>query len=435
MRSAPGAGANLVDRRLTRRSGVEEGGYNGPDTFLGSLVRADFSDAALYRWALEQPMVMDEAEPADATIAAAPPADDSLVARSFAVLSSDLADPNAVMMRMRVYPPGYTCESGTFQTYLGGAFNLAGYGERLAIEKAGYHRIEDYHYGTSAIRKSAVLIDGQNDPSFLQVRGRFVRALLGDVLDYAELRTDRGASPDACSHVASSVDSTRRVLFVDRRYFLLCDTLSSSAGSHSYDWLLHGATGGGSFEQDTGARTARWTKPSGAKLFMQLLTPGTLSTEPLVENDFIDQDDEQGRAEPYAKATAEGTQAQFLAVLYPLDGAMTEPTVTSLSVTGAVAARITGGASDGTVVVALRTSAGSLSHEGEYLCDTDALLCMYKLDDQGQPAYLAMVDGTSAQLFGTSYALSLSAPGTALLRAAPGGPEFVEAVEIPPEGG
>ncbi|RLB65349.1 MAG: hypothetical protein DRI90_02235 [Deltaproteobacteria bacterium] len=409
------------------------GGYNSPDAFLGSLVRPDFPDAALYQWALEQPVLMDDTPPADPSIVAAPPTEHSQVVRGYALLSSDLTDPQAVAMRMRVFPPGYSCESGTFQTYQGGAFNIAGYGQRLAIEKAGYHRIEDYHYGTSAQRKNTILIDGQNDPSYLQVRGVFSRSLLTGSLDYAELHTDLSASPESSAYVTQGVDLTRRVIFVDRRYFVIADSLASTTGSHDYDWLLHGATGGGSFAQDEGAGSATWTKPGGERLLLQLLSSATLSSEQLIEPDFIDQDDDQGRPEPYIKATTQGAAAQFLAVLYPLDDGMGDPGIAPLSVTGAAAGEITGGASDGTVVVALRTGTSPLAHQGAYLCDTDGSLCLYKLDDQGEPETLLMVDGTSAALFGTTFSITLGSPGTALLRAAPGGPEVIESTEIAPE--
>jgi hypothetical protein len=412
--------------------GFFEGGYNGHDTFLASLVRSDFPDAGLYRWALDHPLAMEDAEPADPAIAAVPPARSSHVSQSFAVLSSDLADPDAVTMRLRVYPPGYACESGTFQTYLAGAFNLAGYGERLAIEKGGYHRIEDYHYGTSAIRKSVVLVDGASDPSFLQVRGRFVSSLLGGVLDYAELETDRASSPDSSSYVSAGVDLTRRVMFVDRSYFVMLDTLSADGGSPSYDWLLHGATGGGTFAQDEASSTARWIKPGGEQLLLRMLTDATWSTESLVETDFIDFDDDQGLDEPYVKLTTQGSESQYLAVLYPLDTGMSEPAIETLAVSGAAVGRISGGASSGTVVVAVPTTTVPLSHEGEYLCDTDARLCLYKLDAGGAPEYLLMVDGTSAQLFGETFSISLPSRGTALLRAGSGAPELVEAAAIAP---
>ncbi|MBW2456005.1 MAG: hypothetical protein JRI68_15920, partial [Deltaproteobacteria bacterium] len=148
-----------------------------------------------------------------------------------------------------------------------------------------------------------------------------------------------------------------------------------------------------------------------------------------------DQDDDQGLAEPYIKATAQGSAAQFLAVLYPLDDGMSEPTIAPMTVTGAAAGEITGGASSGSVVVAMRTGSTPLSHEGGYLCDTDGALCLYKLDDQGEPEYLLLVDGTSAALFGTSFSISLSSVGTAVLRATTGGPELIEATVIPPESG
>lgn len=166
-----------------------------------------------------------------------------------------------------------------------------------------------------------------------------------------------------------------------------------------------------------------------------MLTDAAWSTESLLETDFIDFDDDAGLAEPYVKLTTQGAETQYLAVLYPLGFAMSEPTIETLSVSGAAAGKITGGASSGTAVVAVPTSTAPLAHDGELLCDSDARLCLYELDDGGAPESLLMVDGTSAQLFGTSYSISLASRGTALLRAGAGGPELIEASVVAPSGG
>ncbi len=412
--------------------GLFEGGYNGPDEFLAELVRPEFPDAGLYRWALEQPVAVADASPADPSISADPPTVHSHVARSYAVFSSDLADPNAVMMRMRVFPPGYGNGAGTFQTYLGGAFNIAGYGERLVIEKAGYHREEDYHHATSARRKSVVLLDDTSDESWVQVRGQFTSALLTGPVDYAELRTDAASSPEVASHAELGVDQTRRVFFVDRRFFIIVDTLESSTGDHQYDWLLHGATGGGSFVQDGAAGSALWTKPDGQRLLLRLVTPATFSEPAPTEVDYIDFDDDTGLAEPYVQARSGGTLVHFLAVVYPLDDAMTEPTITELTVNDAVAVEISGGASTGSVVVALRTGSAPLAPTAGFLCDTDALLCLYKLDAQSEPESLTIVEGTTGQLQSTAFQITLPSSGTAALVDAPGGPELTTATTLPP---
>ena len=190
--------------------GFFEGGYNSPDSFLSRLVRPDFPDAALYRWAIEHPVEMTEVDLYDPSIASAGPLDNTVVEHAYAVMSSDLSSPNAVTMRMRAFPPGPACQSGTFQTYLGGAFNIAAYGQRMAIERGGYHRVDDYDEGTSQRRKNTILIDEQNDPSFMQVRAWFRRYLTSGPFDYAELQTDLDSSHASSAYVAGDVDLTRR---------------------------------------------------------------------------------------------------------------------------------------------------------------------------------------------------------------------------------
>jgi len=84
------------------------------------------------------------------------------------------------------------------------------------------------------------------------------------------------------------------------------------------------------------------------------------------------------------------------------------------------------------VVVALRTGAGALAFVVGFLCDTDALLCVYKLDDQSNPEHLAIVEGTTGQLQGTGFQIDLTALGTAALLDDSGGPQPIQAPTLPP---
>ncbi|MBN2584963.1 MAG: heparinase II/III family protein [Planctomycetes bacterium] len=410
-----------------------EGGYNAPDTFLAALVRPEFDDAPYYRWSLQHPNALSGYTVADSSVAAAAIPDNSHVARSYAVFSSDLGDSDAVMMRMRVFPSGYWCESGTFQTYLAGAFNLSAYGERMVIEKAGYHRVASYNLGISTQRKSVVMLDGQNEPSQEMPRGSFTRALLTPALDYAEMRLDLDGSPGTSAFKQLQVNQTRRVLFADKKLFIIADALASGTGSHQYDWLLQGCTGGGTYASDATARTATWTKPGGQRLLAKMVTPAEFNTDPLYETDYIDVNTSDGRAEPYLRARTTGAAAHYLAILCPLDVGAAEPTITEItSVAGASIAKISGGPISGQLVVALRTGAAPLVHNAEFLADSDALITVYKLDAGGEPEYLAVVDGTSASLHGTSMAVNLGAQGTAALRNEPGGAVLYESSPIPP---
>ena len=417
----------------TMPQGFFEGGYNSPDTFLGSLVRPEYDDASQYLWSLYHPNTLGGFSIADPSVQQAAIPFNSHVTRSYAVFSSDLGDPEAVMMRMRVFPPGYWCESGTFQTYLGGAFNICGYGQRLVIEKAGYTR-EEYHFGTSMQRKSVVMIDGQNDPSYMQVRGAFRRALLTPAVDYAEMQTDLDGTHAGSAYKQKQVNLTRRTLFADKKVFLISDTLVSTTGSHQYDWLLQGCTGGGTYTKDNSGRTALWTKPGGERLLLKMITPAEFNTTDLYEADYIDKNDATGREEPYLRARTNGSTVHYLALVCPLDAGTAEPTITEIgTVPGAVVAKISGGPISGDLVVALRTGAAPLVHNADFLADSDALITAYKLDAGGQVQYLAMVEGTTASLDGTAFAINLPEPGAAALLEEPGGPKLYVSTSVPPE--
>lgn len=410
------------------------GGYNNADGFLHSLVRSDFPDAALYRWALEHPVsILDTDDLADPTIAPAPPATDSVVRQSYAVLSSDPADPEAVMMRLRVFPPEQVLQ-WTFQTYLGGAFNIAGYGERLAIEKAGYGRVASYNLGISQQRKNCIMINGLNNVADHMVRGRFTRSLLTPAFQYAEMQTDLASTSSNSSYVQTQTDLTRRAIFIDRRLFLVADTLSSATGEHQFDWLLHGATGGNTdgdaFTKDNAARTAVWTRPSGVRLWTKMISPADFNDELLYETDYIDKNDSTGQPEPYLRARTTGAAVDYLALLYPLDAGAAAPVVTDLQITGGAAVAVTGGMHAGTLVIALRTGAGRLEPAGDFRASSDARICIYKLDATGTPEFLAVVDGTDAALAGSPLAFSLDHPAAAVQHMEAGAPALHVATEV-----
>jgi hypothetical protein len=394
-------------------------GFNLTDNwFLPQLVRSDIPDAGLYRWSLEHPVdILDPDDLPDPAIAPEPPDGDSRVTQNYAMFSSNREDPNAVAMRMRVYPPDYNMGAGTFQTYLGGAINVAGYGERLVIEKAGYHRVEDYWYGTSQMRKSCILINGENDRASSQVRGSIPKAILAPGYDYAEMRTDLEATSQYSSYVETGTNLTRRVLFIDDKLLILADTLDSTTGAQQFDWLLHGATGGNpapdAYVQDNQARRAVWTKPSGVRLWHQMITDAQFNDEPLFETDYIELVDDEGVPEPYLRARTNGQNVQYLALVYPLPAGAADPVVTPLTLANGVAAKITGGVHDGEVVVALRTGPGRLDPQGEFGVSTDAQLCAYRIDAQGDAQMLAMIDGADADLVGTPLALDLGQTSTA----------------------
>ena len=413
---------------------TDAGSYWSADTFLGELVRSGFDDAGLYRWALEYPNdLLSQTELADETIQAQAPASDSCVTSSYAVLSSDLEDPDAVMMLMRVLTPDAVCGSGSYLGYWNGHFNINGYGERLAIDKEGYKMDldgdedvdnDDYLLCTSQKRRNTVTVEETNDANYKQPRGEFTWKLLAPPpVDYVQMETDLNETPTSSAYYTNSVELTRRVFFIEETFFIIVDTLESGAGSKTYDWLLHGATGGntaeGHFVQDNNNLKATWEKTSGVSFLCQMIGSSTVTfnaTE-LNELDFIECEapvtQEDGIEEPYIRARTSGTKVHYLVVLYPLDDEAPAPTITEITtVTDGKILKISGGPLGGDVVVAVNTGTGSLSHNNDFLADTNALITLYKLDAQEDSEYLVIVDGTSAELYGTSFDIDLGSTGT-----------------------
>ena len=119
------------------------------------------------------------------------------------------------------------------------SFLLYAAGEMLALD-AGYINFENHGKVNRGANHNLVLVDGQGPPLFTaqgQAIGggndAFIRdSFISDNGDYAEV------------HAAySGVDFIRRMLFVDRHYFLLADALSSDK-ERAYEWRLHGNGGG-----------------------------------------------------------------------------------------------------------------------------------------------------------------------------------------------
>ena len=79
-------------------------------------------------------------------------------------------------------------------------------------------------------------------------------------------------------------------------------------------------------------------------------------------------------------------------------------------------------------MVAVRTGSAPLAPAGSFLASTDAKVCIYKLDDQGDVVYLAMIEGTSASVDGSSLSISAAATTTAVLLS--GASEPIEATVL-----
>ena len=162
------------------------------------------------------------------------------------------------------------------------SFILEAFGEQLAID-GGYIDFAHHALVNRPYNHNLVLVDGAG-PLFVQVDGQPL------VVDEDAFLVDHGVDGDMprCSVRMSygGMDMCRTVLMPRRRYYVLIDRLSPVAGGigeltppiRRFDWLLHGNAGvpeqaegtGGSFAVD--GSTARWTRPSGVCLQVNLVS-------------------------------------------------------------------------------------------------------------------------------------------------------------------
>jgi hypothetical protein len=155
-------------------------------------------------------------------------------------------------------------------------------------------------------------------------------------LDYGCLTSQIGSLGDL-SYYGTKVRLNRHVAFVDRTFFVMLDDLEALDNQfHTYGWTGHCV---GNLSLSTGEGSALFTKPSGRKLLIDFAGPVGLSQHSLtyapletgVETDV-----------PYFIAERQGKNAQFLAVLLPVDNGQTVPIVEEIAVTRGTAMRVTG---------------------------------------------------------------------------------------------
>ncbi|WP_437532828.1 heparinase II/III family protein [Sorangium sp. So ce726] len=304
----------------------------------------------------------------------------------------------------------------------GTSFSLAAYGEYLLID-AGYYKPDSLDNAKTSQSPShnVILIDGRSAPD----KGLFnnfgdADAFLrnthdGDAVDYAEAHQDYQDT-----HVE------RSVAFIDGRYFVVGDRLSTShPAARTHAWRLHGYAGltsGGTFEllPDGG----RWERArAGVEARVQSTSPGLAVVEPpytplTVPHVHEFEEDREAADHAVIDATVESEAPGFLAVLLPykvgVDAGPDAPLQAApiAAEPGVVAWQIE---SDGGTDVAVLRSKGApeaLALPGGQVLETDAELVVLRIE--GERPFALMARGTRVLLDGNPRVTSPDATGLAV---------------------
>lgn len=304
----------------------------------------------------------------------------------------------------------------------GTSFSLAAYGEYLLID-AGYYKPDSLDNAKTSQSPShnVILIDGRSAPD----KGLFddfgdADAFLrnthdGDAVDYAEAHQDYQDT-----HVE------RSVAFIDGRYFVVGDRLSTShPAARKHAWRLHGYAGltsGGTFEllPDGG----RWERArAGVEARVQSTSSGLAVVEPpytplTVPHVHEFEEDRKAADHAVIDATVEAQAPGFLAVLLPYKVGVAAGPDAPLQAApiaaepGVVAWQIE---SDGGTDVAVLRSKGApeaLELPGGQVLETDAELVVLRIE--GERPFALMARGTRVVLDGKPRVTSPDARGIAV---------------------
>ncbi|WP_437715967.1 heparinase II/III family protein [Sorangium sp. So ce448] len=304
----------------------------------------------------------------------------------------------------------------------GTSFSLAAYGEYLLID-AGYYKPDalDNAKTSQSPSHNVILIDGRSAPD----KGLFndfgdADAFLrnthdGDAVDYAEAHQDYQDT-----HVE------RSVAFIDGRYFVVGDRLSTShAAARAHAWRLHGYAGltsGGTFEllPDGG----RWERArAGVEARVQSTSPGLAVVEPpytplTVPHVHEFEEDRKAADHAVIDATVKAEAPGFLAVLLPykvgVDAGPDAPLQAApiAAEPGVVAWQIE--SEGGTDVAVLRSKGApeALALPGGQVLETDAELVVLRIE--GERPFALMARGTRVLLDGKLRVTAPDATGLAV---------------------
>lgn len=274
------------------------------------------------------------------------------------------------------------------------SFILHAYGEMLILD-SGYGGWDSRHLTRFAENHNLILVNGEGPSAAEQSFGSGLWSIAGNgasitgsftspMLDYAESET-----------LYANAFFTRRVVFVDRRYFLIFDTIE--AGDESdYTLLLHGNGGGesgGTFTPNT--RGGVWSRASAG------VSAYVAGSSPDLSFDVGDMHHAVYARKPMLthtvlKASQWGKAASFLTVLTPFRATETAPSVIDAVVEGGRGALMAVGSD--TVYSALRSGDNDIvvSIDGSPLA-TDGLFLWCSADSDGGITRLFLVDAAHAE--------------------------------------
>lgn len=176
------------------------------------------------------------------------------------------------------------------------SFILYAYGEYLAID-SGYINYENRDKVNKAKNHNVVLINNQvNTESFIQENKFFT----SENLDYGEIK--------------DVFNNKRGILFVDKEYFLVFDSLSSSYKNNEYSLIIHG---NGLLSQETFIKSdfgGEWIQPNA-----NLLTYTPHNAGELINYGNMPHSEEYGKINYHTALSLQrsGKTADYITLLYP----------------------------------------------------------------------------------------------------------------------
>ncbi|KYF88608.1 hypothetical protein BE17_34660 [Sorangium cellulosum] len=304
----------------------------------------------------------------------------------------------------------------------GTSFSLAAYGEYLLIDP-GYYKPDSLDNAKTSQSPShnVILIDGRSAPdkglfnNFGDADAWIRNTHDGDAVEYAEAHQDYQDT-----HVE------RSVAFVDGRYFVVGDRLTTShPAARAHAWRLHGYAGltsGGTFELL--ADGARWERTrAGVEARVQSTAPGLAVVEPPytpLTAPHVHEFEEDREAADHAviDATVKAEAPGFLAVLLPykvgVDAGPDAPLQAAPieAEPGVVAWQIEGDGWTDVAVLRSKGAPGSLTLPGGQVLETDAELVVLRVE--GERPFALMARGTQVLLDGVPQVTAPDATGVAV---------------------
>lgn len=226
------------------------------------------------------------------------------------------------------------------------SFILYAHGEMLALD-AGYINYDNHHKVFEGRSHNVILVDGEGPPlvtivgesvdggNDAYIENHFTRGFA----DYAEVRAAYGG-----------VQVRRRVMFPDRRYFVVADEVRDDT-PHAYEWRLHGhggGTSGGDYARND--NLTRWTRSTAELIAYLPARQGRTFTESDTIHSFGYLEEP---THTVLRVQEQADNVEFLAVLYPRalpDGP--EPTMSTPEAAGGQAVSLESSSGEDVVWIA-----------------------------------------------------------------------------------